>query len=167
MIQFAYLDKAKFPQMSRGLFDILATNMNAIAPTGNAYEDDLASWCGAVAQGLAKENRQIILMLTDGDQLIGFFQYCTSGGLLMMEEIQLASSWQGKDNVFRRLYDFFIPQLSGIQTVEAYANKQNAKSQGILKRLGLTVIGENRTGSSYHYRGQFTALLNWLHHSAR
>lgn len=42
--------------------------------------------------------------------------------------------------------------------MEAYANKKNKKSQGILARLGLERIGENKNGNSYHFRGRYEAL---------
>lgn len=42
-----------------------------------------------------------------------------------------------------------------------YANKNNMKSQGILKRLGLTIDGENKNGNSYHFSGKYDNLLKW------
>jgi len=162
MIYFEYMDKTRFHKLSNDMFEILATNMSMIAPTGNEHKDDLELWHSAVSEGLLEEKRKIVLILSDNTELIGFFQYYANGNLFMMEEIQLSKAWQGRENTFRRLYEFVAPQLLGIETVEAYANKQNEKSQGILKKLGLVVIGENRNGNSYHYRGQFSALLEWL-----
>ena len=45
-----------------------------------------------------------------------------------------------------------------VEFVEAYANKKNEKSQGILARLGLERIGENKNGNSYHFRGRYEEL---------
>ena len=162
MIRFEYMDRTRLPELSGDMFEILATNMSAIAPTGNAYKEDMALWYNAVSDGLQRENRKIILILLDNIELIGFFQYYVSGNLFMMEEIQLSKAWQGKENIFRRVYEFVVPQLSGIKTVEAYANKRNEKSQRILEKLGLVVIGENKNGNSYHYSGLFSALMEWL-----
>ena len=136
--------------------------MSAIAPTGNEYKDDLELWYNAVSEGLLKENRKIILMISDNSELVGFFQYYTNKSLFMMEEIQICKAWQGKENVFRQLYEFVVPQLSGIETIEAYADKHNEKSQSILVKLGLVVIGENKNRNSFRYRGNFSALLEWL-----
>ncbi len=58
---------------------------------------------------------------------------------------------------------FLIPLLpSELRDVEAYAHKNNEKSHGILRRLGLVVVGENKRGDSYHFRGgQYADLLRW------
>lgn len=56
--------------------------------------------------------------------------------------------------LFRELYRWLEKELSaGLASVEAYSNKNNVKSQKILECLGLSRIGENKSGSSYHYRG--------------
>jgi len=161
MVRFEYMDKAIFPKLSAAIFRILATNMSVIAPTGNKYDEDFAIWYGSVLEGLLKESREIILIRDNAD-LIGFFQYYINDSLFMMEEVQILAIWHGKENIFRRLYEFVIPNLSGVEIVEAYANKQNEKSKHILERLGLTIIGENKNGKSYHYCGRYSALLDWL-----
>ena len=79
-----------------------------------------------------------------------------------MEEIQIMESYQGKYNIFRDLYGFVFEQIKeDICFVEAYANKQNIKSLGILEKMGLSTIGENRNGISYHLRGTYTDLKMW------
>ena len=78
----------------------------------------------------------------------------------MMEEIQLLPEYQGK-GVFQKLYKHLagiVPK--NIPYVEAYVHKKNLKSQGILKHLGLDIIGENKSGNSYHYRGDCQKLLS-------
>lgn len=118
MIKFRFLNKSAFDSLSKVIFTILAANMSEIAPTENSYEDDYNSWFAAVKEGLAKEKRKIILIFS-GDELIGFFQYYTSGNKLMMEEIQIRSDWQGKE-IFRSLYGFLISNLPPeIHDVEA------------------------------------------------
>jgi RimJ/RimL family protein N-acetyltransferase len=42
--------------------------------------------------------------------------------------------------------------------VEAYADKRNQKSLAVLAHLGLTVMGENKNGISYHLRGSYAEL---------
>lgn len=162
MATFQFLNKLEFEGISKDLFSILATNMSEIAPTGNAYEDDFNSWFTAVKEGLQKEQRKIILMRS-GEELIGYFQYYINNGTLMMEEIQIRSDWQNRD-IFRSLYGFLIAHLPlEIHVVEAYANKKNTKSQGILKHLGLNVDGENKNGNSLHFHGKYNDLLNWYY----
>ncbi len=48
-----------------------------------------------------------------------------------------------------------------IRVVEAYAHRKNTKSIGILEKLGLSIIGENKTGISYHFSGTYVDLLKW------
>jgi len=80
-----------------------------------------------------------------------------------MEEIQIRSDCQGR-GIFRGLYGFLISNLpSEIQNVEAYANKKNVKSQGILRHLELRADGENKNGNSYHFSGKYNDLLNWYY----
>lgn len=156
MISFSFLDKTKFGENAPQLFSILANNMANIAPTGNPYEDDFKLWFSAVGEGLRQPARKILLIIAD-KEIIGYFQYFANDGLFMMEEIQIAPQWQGKSNIFRRIYQYILPLLpKDIVYVEAFANKSNAKSCGILKAFGLSIIGENRNGSSYHLRGKYT-----------
>ena len=162
MVIFKFLNKLEFDRVSKDIFSILAANMSEIAPTGNSYEEDYNSWFVAVKEGLIKEQRKIILISSE-NELIGFFQYYTNNNKFMMEEIQIRSDWQGKE-IFRNLYGFLISNLPPeIHDVEAYANKKNRKSQGILSRLGLTVDSENKNGTSYHFHGKYDDLLNWYY----
>ncbi|NLJ80246.1 MAG: hypothetical protein GX335_04400 [Firmicutes bacterium] len=60
------------------------------------------------------------------------------------------------------MYSFLISTLpSGICWVEAYVNKNNIKSQGILKHLGLNCAGEIKEKDIYHFRGKYSDLLEW------
>ena len=163
MLHFKFLDKNKFSLYSKDIFLILANNMSMIAPTGNDFEDDFTIWHEAVENGLKHDTRKIILIYFD-NELIGFFQYYTNVDIFVMEEIQIISKMQGKENIFRSLYGFIFSVLPPqIKIVEAYANKTNHKSQNILTKLGLSIIGENKNGNSYHYRGDFANLLNWYY----
>ena len=161
MLQFSLLDKSNFNVFAETLFSILAKNMSVIAPSDNTYEEDYKLWLEAVSNGLNKEARQIILIYFD-NALIGFFQYYTACELFMMEEVQILPQFHGKENIFRELFRFIFSVLPyNIQTVEAFANKKNEKSQKILQRLGLQQIGENKNGDSYHYRGEYSSLISW------
>ena len=159
MISFSFLPKERANVFLPKLFDILHVNMNHIAPTGMTYEEDLNEWIGAVAPALEKDPRQIIL-ISDGDKTVGFFQYYVNDSTFMMEEIQFLPEYQGK-GVFQKLYAHLaeiIPQ--NIPLVEAYAHKSNLKSQGILKHLGLESIGESKNGNNYHFCGDCQKMLN-------
>lgn len=160
MINFEYLNKHDFANFSQAIFDILADNMTAIAPTGNSREKDFELWLGAVISGLQREERQIIL-IKDNENLVGFFQYFTNADTFVMEEIQFKSEYQGK-GVFRELYDFLLQNIKNdLEYVEAYASINNQKSIGILEKLGLSNVGLNKNGRSYHFKGKFVDLIKW------
>ena len=158
-ITFRYLQKPPSPALLEEIFTILAANMRVIAPTGLTYEENRAQWLSCVPSALEKEARQMILIY-DRDELIGFFQYYVTAdrAVFMMEEIQFKEAYRGS-GLFGELYRFMIPRLPhDIQAVEAYADKRNVKSLSVLGHLGLTVIGENKNGISYHLRGDFALL---------
>lgn len=160
-MKFQYLDKKNFTDVSRQIFDILADNMSVIAPTGNSREEDYNCWVSAVSDGLAREERQIILICND-TEIIGFFQYYTNEDILMMEEIQLKPEFHGKGNIFRNLYGFLLENVpDNLKYVKAYANKQNEKSIGILQRMNLKIDGENKNSKSWSFCGNFADLLCW------
>lgn len=158
-LSFRYLQKPPSPAILEEIFTILAANMRVIAPTGMTYEEDRAQWLSCVPPALEKEARQIILIY-DRDELIGFFQYYVTAdhSIFMMEEIQFKAAYHGS-GLFGDLYRYLIPRLpADIQAVEAYADKRNKKSLGVLAHLGLTVMGENKNGISYRLRGSYAEL---------
>lgn len=156
-IRFAYADKAAKSTWLPAIFALLYANMSVIAPTGCTFEEDFAEWVSHVSPALDKAPRQIVLMY-DGDRLIGYFQYYVNGPLFMMEEIQLERTYHGS-GVFQTFYRWLLPRLpADIQWVEAYAHKQNAKSRGILAHLGLCPVGEGTGGRTDRFRGDFGVL---------
>lgn len=159
-IFFSYLNKNEFENISHDIFNILADNMRIIAPTGNSRDDDYKCWYKAVSNGLQRDERQIIL-IKDKQKIIGFFQYYTNTDTFVMEEIQIKSEYQSK-NIFRDLYGYIISNLKyDIEFVEAYANTANQKSVGILEHLGLSKIGMNKNGNSFHFKGKYSDLIKW------
>jgi RimJ/RimL family protein N-acetyltransferase len=160
MIAFRWMENAEFPRYDRDMFAILAANMTQIAPTGNAYEDDFTQWRAATRAELQNPEKHILLFL-DGEQLVGYFQYALRDDTFIMEEIELRPAYQGKQQIFRRMYQFLVPQLpQTLRLVRASARKENVKSNGILARLGLERVGESQ--NSYRYRGTLAALKRWL-----
>ena len=159
-LSFDYLVKSDFDVVSAELFEILADNMEIIAPTGNTREEDFKCWYEGVNNGLKRDERQIVL-IKDADVIIGFFQYYINADTFVMEEIQLESEYQGK-NIFRKLFGYLIESIGeNIKFVEAYANITNYKSIGILEKLGLFKIGMNKNGRCYHFKGYYNDLIKW------
>ena len=140
------------------LFEILHSNMSRIAPTGNSYEEDFSMWISCIKPALEKEPRQILL-LRDKEQLAGYFQYYVNNGIFMMEEIQFRDPYKGT-GIFAELYRYLIKVIpEDTIFVEAYANKRNEKSIAVLTHLGLEIIGENKNGISFHFRGRYENLV--------
>lgn len=159
---FQYADKQHIEEILPCLFDILHSNMSILAPTGNTYEHDRKEWTSHIIPAMQREHRQIVLMFAD-HELAGYFQYDIRSDSLMMEEIQLRKSVQGT-GLFHLFYSWLIQKLpAGIQYVEAYSKKNNHKSQGILEHLGLRKSGENKTGTSFYYKGDYAILLQKYH----
>lgn len=159
-VSFSYLNNADFETVSFDLFNILADNMEIIAPTGNTREEDYKCWFSAVSEGLQRTERQIIL-IKEKQNIIGFFQYYVNSDTFMMEEIQIKSAYHGK-NIFRDLYGYIISNIGeDIEFVKAYVNITNHKSIGILEKLGLSKIGMNKNGRGYHFKGNYSDLLKW------
>ena len=163
MIDFYFLEQDDFKQYAGGLFSILYENMSQIAPTGNSREEDFSFWYDANNDELKNENRHIIVSIPkEANEIVGYFQYSVQNKVLLMEEIQIKKSYQGKYNIFERIYELVFDNLKeDIDVVEAYANKKNTKSIGILGKLGLSIVGENKRGTSYHFRGTYADLLSW------
>lgn len=160
-LSFEYLNNTDFSAVAVDIFDILADNMTAIAPTGNAREEDYSCWYAGLTDALELDSRQLII-IKDSGNIIGFFQYSVNNNTFMMEEIQLRPEYQGK-GVFRALYGFVIRHISAeTEFVEAYANIGNGKSIGILQKFGLQNIGRNKNGRSYHFKGSYSSLLKWF-----
>lgn len=160
MITFEYLNKPDFSVISNEVFNILAENMTAIAPTDNSREEDYKCWYEAMNGGLQREERQIIL-IKDNDKIIGYFQYNINSDTIIMEEIQFKPEYQGRGLV-RELYGFTDSNIkTDIEFVEAYANISNIKSIGMLEKFGLSNIGLNKNGRSYHFKGRNADLKKW------
>jgi len=169
MFEFCYLEKDEFEKYANGLFSVLYDNMSHIVPTGNRCEEDFKFWFQAKKEELQSEKRYIIIIFQkQSHEIVGYFQYSIHESVFMMEDIQINELYQGKYNIFRRLYGFVFEHMeSEVDFVEANANKKNTKSLGILSKLGLSVIGENKTGKSYHFRGTYAVLLDWYNGKGR
>ena len=163
MFEFSYLKNEDLEKYAWDLFSILYDNMEKIVPTGNSSEEVFGHWLPAMQEQMQKGNRETILILhKETKKIAGYFQYSLRDNVFLMEEIEIDRAYQGKYRIFRNLYGFLIAHLGpDVEYVEAYANKKNVKSMGILGKLGLSIVGENKTGTGYHFRGTYSDLLKW------
>ena len=58
MAYFEILKNDLFESNAADIFSILATNMTAIAPTGNTYDEDFRNWEQALGNGLKLQDWQ-------------------------------------------------------------------------------------------------------------
>ncbi len=137
--------------------------MSRIALTGNSREEDFLFWSRSMKEELKKESRHIVIdTKKDTQEIVGYLQYSVQEDVFLMEEIEIKALYQGKYNVFKSLCGFVFDNMREEAVfVEAYANKKNAKSIGILVRLGLSIVGETKRGTSYRFRSTYADLLNW------
>ena len=163
MLNYSYLKKENFDTVARTLFEILANNMDGIAPTGNPREDDYKTWYADVAPKMKNDEVEIVLV-TDNEtgEIAAFFENHIENDTFVMDEIQISKEYHGKGNVFRNIFGFVIENIgSDCLYVEAAANKLNKKSIGVLGTLGLEKAGELHNGGCVLMRGKYTDLLNW------
>ena len=161
MFEFKFADKLQIKLLLPDLFRILHSNMSIITPTNNSYNEDYEIWSSYIIPAIQKEERQIVLMFAES-KLVGYFQYYINSDTvsLMMEEIQIIKAFQGT-GLFSEFYNWLIKILpKNIMYVEAYANKNNYKSQSVLEYLGLVKLGENKNGNSFYFKGKYVDLLN-------
>ena len=163
MLDINFLRRDELEQYAKALFSILYDNMSRIAPTRNSREEAFSCWLDANKEELKNENRHIIVIVQkETNEIVGFFKYSIQNNVFFMEEIQIRKSYQGKYNIFEKIFKFVLNDMKdGVCFVEAYTDKRNNKSIGILGKLGLRIIGENKNGISYHFRGTYADLLNW------
>ncbi len=159
-----YLEKDEFDAYAPKLFALMRANMSHVAPSQNSYGQDYVFWYRTYGGAFQNRmERKIVLAETLFGDLVGFFGYCEDGDTFLMEEIQFAPAWQETRGLFRALYAFVLDSLScEIAFTEAYAHKSNKRSLGILKLLGLSVIGENEARDCFHLRGDMNALRAWF-----
>ncbi len=158
-ISFCSFDYTKSDVLLPQMFEILATNMSKIAPTGNSYEQDKKIWLSYMESDL--KGKQIILMYV-GEVLAGYFQYSLQENTALVEEIEISPEFQ-RTLLFYRFLKYMRTILpKNIQYAEAYINKGNTNSQRIAQKLGFKVVGENPNGHSFRYRGEFASIKKYF-----
>lgn len=142
MITVTFLNKKEKNFWLPRLFDLFYENMQEIAPSDLSYEQEKGQWLAEVSPALDKDPRQIILCFVD-DALAGYVQYYTNQNLLMIEEIQMAKECQ-QTTLFYSMCKYLAKALpEGVEIVEAFAEKQNLRSQKLMQRLGMVQIEQN------------------------
>ena len=165
LFEFSYLKSDDLEKYAGDLVSILYDNMEKIVPTGNSCEVVFQHWFPVMREELQSgTGKTILIFKKDTWEIVGYLRYKIRDDVYFIVEIQIKAAYQGKYHVFRKLYGFLLEQLgTDIAYVEAYVNKCNEKSLGVHRKLGLSIIGENLRGTSYHMRGTYSDLLKWYH----
>lgn len=150
MITFTYLDKNQKEHWLPILFGLFYENMQEIAPSRLSYEQEKAQWLSEVSPALEKAPRQIVLCFVN-DTLAGYIQYYTNQNLLMIEEIQIAKACQNTTLFYSLCKHFATVLPADLETIEAFALKQNLNSRNLMQKLGMAQIDEDE--NFVHLRG--------------
>ena len=152
-LAFCELDKANAGEWIPQVFDILYTNMSQIAPTGNARKEDQAMWQSYFLPALEQGKIHVVLAYA-GETLAGYCQYSVRGDTVLVEEVEIKPEYQ-RSMVFYRLCQFMLQTVpENVRYLEAYADKRNRDSLPILKTLEMRKIGQNKSGTGWHFRGE-------------
>ena len=155
MIRF--LDKEKELHLLEQLFDLLYENVHPIAPSGLTYEAEKQQWLSRVGPAMAKAPRQIVLVY-DGEKLVGYLQYYIREDQFMVEEIQLRPDCHST-SLFFSLWKFMSRCLpEDVRIMEAYADPRNHASRHLMEKLSMTVVEESSNAHFLHFRGSLDQL---------
>ncbi len=160
---FRFLEKDEFDRFGAELFALMYSNMSVISPFKNSYETEEADWIRIYGGAFRnRTERKIVLITSPEDEIKGFFGYCADGEVFDMEEIQFSPEIQGRNGIFRRLYELVLGNMPHtVKYVEACANRENARSQAILGKLGLKKTVQDDEKGIFFFRGELADLLNW------
>ena len=87
------------------MFEILASNMNVIAPTGNSYDADFKIWSECVVP-VWREGKRLVILIFCEDTLCGFFQYFVNYKTFRMDsELTIRTSAKGTGSVMDQLME--------------------------------------------------------------
>lgn len=151
-VTFRYWEPSE-ERLLAALFDILYTNMSSLAPTGYTYREDYDLWLGYLRPALADPGRRILLMYSD-ENLIGYFQYSIEENTGFVEEVERKPQYQ-RTMVFYRCCQFLLKRIpEEARYLVSYVNKRNRHSVSLHEKLGMERTGENKSGSSWCYRGE-------------
>ena len=78
------------------MFEILASNMSAVAPTGNSYDEDYKTWSESAVPAWREGKRSVILIFCE-DKLCGFFQYFVNDTTSEWMKYSLRKNIRGAD----------------------------------------------------------------------
>ena len=126
--------------------------MHPVAPSGLTYEQEKTQWLGEVSPAIDKPARQVVMVWMNGI-LAGYVQYYIQEQMLMIEELQIKKEHQ-RTLLFYRLCKHLLSVVpKDLQTIEAYAHRQNEKSICMMQKLGMKACDIDPDSPFVHMKG--------------
>ena len=132
------------------MYNIISSNMNEIAPTGNSNEEDYINFKKYMHIELDNKTKRWIGAFYN-NELIGYFLYKINDGVLNLDEIQIKKSHQGDKCTFIKLFKYILmdDEIKNDYRVMTYVNDKNIKSKAIVEKLGFEFLEKKGKGSKY------------------
>lgn len=156
---FKEINKQEFDELAPKIFSILSSNMEIINPKETILDDNFLIWLKYQKEHF---HEKVFIIFENGDTLAGYFQYSFIYDSLLIEEIEIMPSYQVRFGVLSGLFRFMRHRIpDNITSVSAYVSKNNPRSCRIAKKLGLSVVEENASRTSFLYSGDFQYILKY------
>lgn len=156
-MKFCLMNNSEFDLYKDKLFEIIYSNMNDLSPTGYRKDEDFNLWSKYLKEAICKNTN--ILLIKNKHELIGYLQYRIVDDTLFIDEIEIVKLFQQK-GIFSSSLRYLISILpKNITFVDAYVNKKNTQSRNVFEHWDFEIVSENKSGSSYLYRGNCSYLL--------
>lgn len=154
---FKEINKRDFDELSPKMFSILSSNMESINTKETISADDFSIWLKYQNEHF---DEKVFIIFEDGDTLAGYFQYSFLGDNLVIEEIEIMPSYQGRFGILSGLFRFMRYRIpDNIKSVSAYISKNNPRSYRIAEKLGLSAVRENASATGFLYSGDVQHIL--------
>ena len=154
---FKEINKHEFDELAHKMFLILSSNMKIINPKEILLEDNFLIWLKYQREHF---NEKVFIIFEDKNTIIGYFQYSIVDDNLLIEEIEIMPSYQVHFGVLGGLFRFMRYRIpDNITRVSAYISKSNPRSYRLAEKLGLSIVKENISGTSFLYSGEIQPIL--------
>ena len=158
-VQFQIADKIELKRLLPILFKIIHTNMEKIDPSGYSYEESKRIWCECFYESVLTNNELQVVLFYKGSDIVGFAAYSVKEQVFKLGEIQIKEEYQ-RTLIFYHFCKFMKSILpKDLMYIEGFANKSNLNSQSVMKSAGMVVVGTNKSGKSYHFKGDIRLLF--------
>ena len=149
-IEIKYLSKKEIITLLDDMYKIISTNMKNIIDTGNSNAENYINWKNSMYEELKKSNKRWVGAF-ENKKLIGYFLYKINFDSLNIDEIQIIKEHQGDGYTFKNLFKTILNEKLDKNDfkITTYVNKNNDKSNAIVKKLGFNILEVKERGIKY------------------